>query len=123
MRIFGFLLIFLTKINTNSAKSCLLFRRKGIGWPRSSVPGYSVWKHGVLIFVSFLRAGVIVAANFSEKCFLEFCFFALKTDFFEVKKDNKKMKIPLSIIFEKNAKHEKIILMRILIFLIFFQTK
>ena len=30
MRIFGFLLIFLTKINTNSAKICLLFRRKGI---------------------------------------------------------------------------------------------
>ena len=30
MRIFGFLSIFLTKINTNSAKSCLLFRRKGI---------------------------------------------------------------------------------------------
>ena len=29
MRIFGFLSIFLTKINTNSAKSCLLFRRKG----------------------------------------------------------------------------------------------
>jgi hypothetical protein len=30
MRIFGFLLIFLTKINTNSAKSCLLFRRKAM---------------------------------------------------------------------------------------------
>ena len=29
MRIFGFLSIFLTKINTNSAKICLLFRRKG----------------------------------------------------------------------------------------------
>ena len=28
MRIFGFLLIFYTKINTNSAKICLLFRRK-----------------------------------------------------------------------------------------------
>ena len=55
--------------------------------------------------------------------FLEFWFFALETDFFEVKKDKKKMKIPLGIIFEENAKHEKIILMRILIFLIFFQTK
>ena len=30
MRIFGFLLTFWTKINTNSAKSCLLFRRKGM---------------------------------------------------------------------------------------------
>ena len=39
---------------------------------------------------------------------MEFWFFASKTDFFEVKKDNKKMKIPLSIIFEENAKHEKI---------------
>ena len=30
MRFFGFWLIILTKINTNSAKICLLFRRKGI---------------------------------------------------------------------------------------------
>ena len=30
MRIFGFLLIFGTKINKNSAKICLLFRRKGV---------------------------------------------------------------------------------------------
>ena len=37
MRIFGFLSIFLTKINTNSAKSCLLFRRKGVAGPPGRV--------------------------------------------------------------------------------------
>ncbi len=48
MRIFGFLSIFLTKINTNSAKSCLLFRRK-------AVLAFCVWV--VVAKLGFYRRG------------------------------------------------------------------
>ena len=48
-------------------------------------------------------------SEFSELSeFSEFSFLALKIDFFAVKKIPKKMENRMSIIFEKNAKNEKI---------------
>ena len=118
MRIFGFLFTFFDKNNiTNSARICLLFRRKGIHLPwdshrrsfstkvRSAVTRITLWRNSKQSLGGNLNFRFYVLAS--------------KTDFFEVKKDNKKMKFPLSIIFEKNAKQEKIIVMRIFIFLIF----